>query len=405
MAGGAVGAGMFALPTVAAGAWTYWSLFGLILVWCFTLLAANLLLDVHLQVQGEIQQDKETLHGPSMSFDTLVRNVLGVNWARINNASLIFIMMILMYAYISAGASIINHTFSQFGHVEKVSPNVLSVLFATAIASLVWVGTTWIARLSSVLMTLMAISLVVVLLDLASSVSWSLLIDPSVGELKFGWGALPVFVTAFACAGLVPTLVRHYQSDRTKVRQSLVGGTLLALIVYVLWIMSTFGVLGQDGFLEVISQGGNTGDLVSALSQRTANDQLGLKLSWFSHCAIITSFVSVGIGLFHFIIDRFGFDNGSLGRFKAVLICFLPPTIGSAVYPKGFLVAIGFAGLFVTLSFFMIPALMKTKRRSLDRTTGVSREVFTAVIVFGFGALIGLIKLLSISSSLPSFTG
>ena len=112
-----------------------------------------------------------------------------------------------------------------------------------------------------------------------------------------------------------------------------------------------------------------------------------------------------GIGLFHFIVDRFGFDNGSLGRFKAVLICFLPPTIGSAVYPKGFLVAIGFAGLFVTLSFFMIPALMKTKRRSLDRTTGVSREVFTAVLVFGFGALIGLIKLLSISSSLPSFTG
>ena len=73
----------------------------------------------------------------------------------------------------------------------------------------------------------------------------------------------------------------------------MVGGTLLALIVYVLWIMSTFGVLGQEGFLDVISKGGNTGDLVSALSQRTANDQLGLKLSWFSHCAIITSFVSV----------------------------------------------------------------------------------------------------------------
>ena len=47
VAGGAIGAGMFALPLAAAGAWTVWTFIGLLTVCGLTFLAASILLDVH----------------------------------------------------------------------------------------------------------------------------------------------------------------------------------------------------------------------------------------------------------------------------------------------------------------------------------------------------------------------
>lgn len=70
-------------------------------------------------------------------------------------------------------------------------------------------------------------------------------------------GVFPVFVTAFTCAGLVPTLVRHYPNAQTHVFKSLLGGTLLVLVVYLIWLVVTLSSISREGFVSVIQNGSN----------------------------------------------------------------------------------------------------------------------------------------------------
>lgn len=427
VAGGAVGAGMFALPMVSAGAWTLWSFVGLGVVWWFTYLAAKILLDTNLSVLGsgyrfESARQNVDLKAPPTSFDTLVKNVLGPRWALVNNLSLVFIMMILMYAYISAGASILSVNLEQLNlqqlNLEQlkiggapesgitVDRAWLSVCFAVLIALIVWFGTALVARVSVALMIVMAISFAIVMLGLFPHIEFAELLDARFSLSGFVWAALPVYVTAFACAGLVPSLVNHYQADdevvrKHKVLNSLFWGTLLALAIYAVWLIATFGAIGRTGFQPILQAGGNTGDLVQALGQiSSANPEsvatVQRRMTWFSHCAIITSFLSIGLGLFHFVQDKLRLNHGAIARAKAAVVCFLPPTLASFYYPKGFLIAIGYAGLFVTFSFFVIPALM-----SFKRTTNIGRA---AVTVFGFGLCVAILKLLTILKLLPTLS-
>ncbi len=423
VAGGAVGAGMFALPMVSAGAWSLWSIVGLAVVWWFTYLAASVLLDTNLAVLGDSahapqarkSQSTTVVQGPPLSFDSLVRSVLGANWARVNNLSLAFIMMILMYAYISAGASIIRLNLTQFGVSEmNLHGRWLSLVFAIVVASLVWLGTALVARISGFLMAIMALSFLVVLFSLLPQVQIQSLLIEQIDFAPLLATALPVFVTAFACAGLVPSLVRHYQVDNTqalrlKVKRSLLFGTFLALLVYLFWLAVTFGVIGRDGFRPILLAGGNTADLVSALLSSLANighnesvlSATSQRITWFSHCAIITSFLSVALGLFHFIQDKLRFDNHLWARAKAIVVCFSPPTLASFIYPKGFIHAIGYAGLFVCFSFFVVPVMMGLQRRA-NAFAEPLVGLYTLGSIIVFGLAIATLKIFSIADLLPT---
>jgi len=173
-------------------------------------------------------------------------------------------------------------------------------------------------------------------------------------------------------------------------------------VVYVIWLAVTFGTIGREGFTPVLEAGGNTGDLVRALANVDGDlGHIKVRMTWFSHCAIVTSFLSVGLGLFHFIQDKLKFTDSLIQRSKAVVVCFLPPAIASFFYPKGFLLAIGYAGLFVTFSFFIVPALMTLKRLKQVDLKQVSEFKSSAMLVIVFGLSMAVLKLSGLLGLLP----
>ena len=92
VSGGAIGAGMFALPMVSAAPWIMWSLAGLIIVWLMTFLSCKLLADVNIALANRQEESSAN----KISFSTITQQVLGSHWAFINNLSITFILMILM---------------------------------------------------------------------------------------------------------------------------------------------------------------------------------------------------------------------------------------------------------------------------------------------------------------------
>ncbi|MGC6745898.1 aromatic amino acid transport family protein [Escherichia coli] len=56
----------------------------------------------------------------------------------------------------------------------------------------------------------------------------------------------------------------------------------------------------------------------------------------FSNLAVASSFFGVTLGLFDYLADLFKIDNSHGGRFKTVLLTFLPPALLYLIFPNGF---------------------------------------------------------------------
>ncbi|MFT6712720.1 MAG: amino acid permease [Arenicella sp.] len=129
-------------------------------------------------------------------------------------------------------------------------------------------------------------------------------------------------------------------------------------------------------------------------------------MNLFSNFAIITSFLSIALGLFDFLADRFKLGEGSFDRLKSAALTFTPPALLSFFFPDGFILAIGYAGFFVLFSFFIVPAAMAFKHRSSQdahfeyKVAGGNLTLYTVLL---FTVIVGLIKILGTFKLLPVF--
>lgn len=135
IAGTIIGAGMFSLPVVMAGAWIYWSLLILIFTWFCMYVSGLMLLEANLNYPA------------GASFDTITRNLLGKKWNIINGFTVAFVLYILTYAYISASGSVIHNTLEQLS--INLPERLGGFLFAVGVGFIVWLSTSAVSRMAS----------------------------------------------------------------------------------------------------------------------------------------------------------------------------------------------------------------------------------------------------------------
>jgi len=342
--GTSVGAGMFSLPIVSSGMWFSWSLLLLVFTWFCMFHSSLMILETNLNFE------------PGDSFDTFIGATLGPRWNVFNGLTLVFVLYILTYAYISGGGSIVAHTLSStLGW--SVSPLLSGFLFAFALATIVWYSTGLVGRLSAVLLGGMVITFLLPVGGFFSSVQRSLLLESAPGYAPFLFAAIPYYLTSFGFHGNVPSLMKFYGKNPRRIRMCLFYGSVATLIIYVMWHVVIFGNIPRDQFREINAAGGNMGDLISALSAVGQSDRLSAALNAFANMAVVSSFLGVTLGLFDFNADKFNFDDSKLGRLKTAAVTFVPPTLGGILFPNGFIYAIGIAGLCATVWGMVVPAL------------------------------------------------
>ncbi len=355
VAGCAVGAGMFSLPTVSAGMWFGWSIVCMLLSWFCMYHISLMILEVNLNFEeGE-------------SFDTLITATLGKGWNVFNGLLFAFVLYILDYAYISAGGSIITHTLaSNFDFI--VPQMVTGVIFALVLAFVVWLSTKAVDRMVTVLFAGMMIAFVMTLLELTPAIEIDSLLtsdssDSQVPYWYFVFAALPFYLTSFGFHSLIPSLVKYYGKKPKLISKSVLIGSLACFMIYLVWLIGSMGSLNRQAFLSIVAEGGNVGVLVETINRVITAESLSILFNLFTNMAIVSSFLGVSLGLFDFIADKFKFDDTYAGRLKAALITFVPPTIGGVFFPDGFIYAIGFAGLALAFNALVIPPLMLRSSR------------------------------------------
>jgi len=394
-----IGAGVFSLPIVSAGMWFGWTAACLFAIWLLSYLGALLLLEATL------------VYPRGASFYTIVNGILGEKWNLATSIGMAFLMYILIYAYISAGGNIINHTFASItGGASPISQNVSSVLFAAFFATLIWFGTTLVSRLCTVLMIGMAVSYLLFNSGLVLHVEILKLFNTQVQVESYSqyiWAALPYFLTSFGFAGLVPSLVKYYGPEPKTVHRCMLYGTLITLGLYLIWILVAFGTLSRGSWVPVIAAGGNIADLIVGFQGVTEahSQNMSLLLNLFSNFAVTSSISAVGLVMFDYITDAFGFDDDATGRLKSLLIAFGPPALVCLFFPHGFIVAIGYAGLVMIFGYFLVPVRLVLKLRS-DQLETPFRVWGGSPLVYGvlaFSLLIGVFEVMSMFDALPVY--
>ncbi|WP_210461774.1 low affinity tryptophan permease TnaB [Pantoea ananatis] len=398
IAGTVIGGGMFALPVDLAGAWFFWGAFILIIAWFSMLHSGLLLLEANLN------------YPTGSSFNTLTKDLLGKRWNVISGVTVAFVLYILTYAYISANGAIISETLSM--HSSMTIPSrVIGIGTAVFVASVLWISSLAASRITSLFLGIKILAFVIVFGSLFFKVDFSILSDVSgISEsnryFPYIFMAVPVCLASFGFHGNIPSLIICYGKRKDKLVKSIVLGSLLALFIYLFWLYCTMGNIPREKFKEIISSGGNVDALVKSFMGTHPGGVIEFFLLVFSNLAVASSFFGVTLGLFDYLADLFKIDNSHFGRFKTVLLTFLPPGILYLLFPNGFIYGIGGAGLCATIWAVIVPALLalKSRKRFPDKTFTVwGGKVIPAVVIL-FGVIVIICWFGNVLNILPKFS-
>ena len=387
IAGVCVGAGMLALPTAGAGAWTIWTIFDLLVTMITMTLSGWLLLDVYKSYPLRV------------SFNTVTKDLLGSVVNVINNLAVYFVGGILLYAYTTVSGGIFSGLTQNYVDFGANSAAIWSVIIVGLFSFIVWHSTRFVDRVSVLLIVFMAITFILSIWGLVTNINLSTLFDTQkMAEsdyAKYTLAVLPVALTSFGYHHSVSSM-RDYYGEERKAKWAIAGGTTIALLLYLLWIISIFGVLPRSQFGPLIAND-NVATLLNAVSAVVETPYISQAINAFTIAAILSSFVGVGLGTFDFLSDFFKFDNSKVGRTKAWAVTFLPPLAFSLVSPEGFGLAIGYAGAVATIWTCIIPAALAFKAKKSN--------IAAISLILIFGICTAVFHFLAMQGKIPLFKG
>ena len=404
IAGTAIGAGMLANPTATSGVWFTGSILLLAYVWFCMCMSGLMLLEVNLGFAR------------GASFHSMVSQLLGRGWNLVSGLSIVFVLYSLTYAYIYVGGGLTQEALHGLSGrtgwgLLALERSQAACLFLLLLAVCVASSTRWVGYLSTLLIVGMLTSFVLATGSLLEQSRLSVLLDHGSGQSSLYWQfalfALPVCLASFGFHGNVPSLVLYYQQDRRRVARSIVQGSLLALVLYVVWQVAVQGNLPRAEFAPVIAADGDVTVLLQALSVHVDTSGTGLLLAAFAYMAIASSFLGVTLGLFDYLRDLCGWPDSLYGRSKTALLTFAPPLLAYLLMPTGFVRVMGYVGLMAAVWAVLVPALLlrASRQRFPERERVVPGGQWMIGFVILFAVLVFAAQILLLFGWLPVYRG
>lgn len=346
IAGTTIGAGMLALPLASAGIGFGTSLLIMIALWALMAFTALLMVEIH-----QYADKDATLH-------TLAKQILGQKGKWIASFAMLFLFYSLCAAYIAGGGAQFTHRLTEFAGIEISNP-LGTLLFTLLVAFVVTIGTSTVDKVNRLLFAGKMVAMIIVLSFLAPNVSQSYLLSMPL-EQGLIVAAIPVIFTSFGFHGSIPAIVNYLDGDTPSLRKAILIGSAIPLIIYIFWQIVTLGVVSQPQLVE------NSGlsALIVTLGQTVHQSNLSSIIGVFADLALLTSFLGVSLGLFEFMGDTIKKKNIPLHRMAASVITYLPPLVFALFYPQGFIMALGYAAIALTILAIFLPIVMVIKVRS-----------------------------------------
>ncbi len=345
-----IGAGMLAMPLTSAGIGFTFTVVLLVLLWILLTYSALLFVEVYQTAEYDA------------GIGTLAAQYFGRPGRIIATSVLMIFLYALLSAYVTGGGAILASTLPDFATPDlKMKGSILA--FTIFFGIFVAIGTSFVDALNRFLFITMIAALFIVLGLMIPEIKIDNLMAMPIDKALL-ISASPVFFTAFGFHGSIPCLNKYLEGDVKALRFSIIVGSAITLVGYVLWQFSTHGVLSQTRFLEILNQDPTLNGLIEAVRVITGSTIIAAIVKIFSALALITSFLGVALGLLECIDDllKRAF-NISANRLSLGFLTFLPPLLFAFFYPEGFILALGYAGQMFAFYAVVLPAALVWKAR------------------------------------------
>lgn len=374
-----IGAGMLGLPVLTALAGFQLSIMLFLLSWLFMVTTGLLLLEVNLWFTDEV------------SIVSMAERTLGTVGKWVCWGTYLFLFYSLLVAYVTASGTL----FSDFAHaISQIAlPTwVGSLGFTLLFGFLIYLGTGTVDHFNRFLMAgLIGAYVLLMVLGFPHTKSEYL----SHRDWYAALFIIPPMVISFGYHNLIPSLTTYLGHQRRRLVTSIFAGSLLSLLVYILWEWLILGIIpltGETGFLRALDEGSIA---THTLKNAVGSTWVVTAAQFFAFFAIVTSFLSVALSFVDFLADGLGIKKDRKGRVCLCVLTLGPPFALALLYPKIFLVALNYAGAFgAVILFGILPALMvwsgryRSGLQSREIVPG-GRGVLAVVILFAL-VVIGL---------------
>ena len=345
-----IGAGMLAMPLTSAGIGFTFTVVLLVLLWILLTYSALLFVEVYQTAEHDA------------GIGTLAAQYFGRPGRIVATSVLMIFLYALLSAYVTGGGAILASTLPDFTTPDlKMKGSILA--FTIFFGIFVAIGTSFVDALNRFLFIAMIAALFIVLGLMIPEIKIDNLMAMPIDKALL-ISASPVFFTAFGFHGSIPCLNKYLEGDVKALRFSIIVGSAITLVGYILWQFSTHGVLSQTRFLEILNQDPTLNGLIEAVRVITGSTIIAAIVKIFSALALITSFLGVALGLLECIEDllKRAF-NISANRLSLGFLTFLPPLLFAFFYPEGFILALGYAGQMFAFYAVVLPAALVWKAR------------------------------------------
>ena len=379
IAGTCIGAAMLGLPVITGIAGFVPSTVMFVVGWLFMMSTGLLLLEVNIWL------------GESTGIVSMAQKTLGRPGKIAAWALFLFLFYSLMVAYISASGALVVRGLADI--TGKTLPQwVGSLLFIGFFGSFVYRGTRSVDLFNRFLMLGLVVAYGILVWIGTPHVNKEYL---SHHNFNYAFFSLPVVIIGFGFHNIVPTLAEYFKGDRKRLFRTVLLGSTITLLIYLLWewiIVGTVPLEGAGGLIEALAQGKSTTEALRA----TAGKSLVVSAAqYFALFALVTSFLGVALSFVDFLSDGLHVSKTRWGSLLLIALVLVPPFIFGLVYQDIFLKALQYAGGFGAVVLFgVMPALMvwnsryRCKVASKPLVPG-GRPVLLLIIVFAF-TVVGL---------------
>ena len=391
LAGTAIGAGMLGMPFVS-GICGYFPTICVMII-CFLIMLANLFLLL-----------EATLYcsQPNVNIIGMAREHLPPIWSAICWVTFMLLLYSIIASYMNAGGDLMSFFLSQ--SLQPISKTQGILLFSSIFSLIVMMGAVFIDHINRIFMVLLLVTFFIVAISLNQLFEINHLMTQH--HYEYIPYSLPIITAAFTSHLILPSL-KSYIPDLDALKKVLFYGSLIPLILYLIWQTTVLGIVEPKGPLsifEISKSAQPISQFFKILESKNALARTEVMTQLFFFSAIATSFLGVLMSLNDFLADGLGLKQHKLSvRIRLILLASIPPLIFTLYFNNAFTYALNFAALFIAILYAIIPSLVVIKCRHHQMTSpytlpGGNMMVY---IIFIFGCLFALLSLLSVYDLLP----
>ncbi len=380
IAGSCIGIGTLGLPVNTAMAGFLPAVAMFLVSWLFMMSTGLLLLEVNLHFKKDA------------NLITMADRLLGKAGQAAAWFLFLFLFYCIMVAY-SAGSGELVADFVEEVFSLDIPKWLGSVGFVTILGIIVYFGAFAVDRLNRILMGGLILTYFMLVMlgvphvrrEFLSYVDWSQCI----------W-AIPVMIISFGYHNLIPSLTTYLDFNANRMRLSIILGSAIPLVGYIIWEWIILGVIPHEEFAKAMQEGNMVTHTLKTVVGRAWIVDI---MEYFAFFAIITSFIGVALSFVDFLADGFQIKKDRTGKLIITSMALGPPLFFSLLYPKLFIQALNYAGGFgAVILFGVLPALMawvgRYRKKLWDKMI-LPGGKFTLVLIILFGCSVFALQLIN----------